>query len=242
MDMLNQTPAGKTAIGSLLTDTPPADTPAPYNVAFSGANDGTGPSNASKNMAWVYNMIALEIVNTIKRAGLTPNIQNWAQLGLAVKRMIDDAVAALPALTPVQYADEGAALGTPGTVDTIDFVGGDIAAVRVGNKLTVSVPGNAQATQQTTLTATGTVDLTKDLTNIDTSAGAFSVILPLASTMKKKYQVISWIAGTNAPTLTCTGADTIDGAASTTIYYDTPSPGAYATFKLMAVANGWRIV
>lgn len=41
----------------------------------------------------------------------------------------------------IQMRDEGSNLGTAGTVDTIDFTGGGVAASRVGNVVTVTVAG-----------------------------------------------------------------------------------------------------
>lgn len=43
--------------------------------------------------------------------------------------------------TSIQFQDEGINLGTPGTVDTIDFVGAGVVASRVLNKITVTIPG-----------------------------------------------------------------------------------------------------
>lgn len=40
----------------------------------------------------------------------------------------------------IQFQDEGVALGTSGTVDTIDFVGAGVTATRVGNVVTVTIP------------------------------------------------------------------------------------------------------
>lgn len=39
----------------------------------------------------------------------------------------------------IQFQDEGVDLGTPGTVDTVDFVGPNVIATRVGNVVTVTV-------------------------------------------------------------------------------------------------------
>ncbi len=41
----------------------------------------------------------------------------------------------------IQFEDEGVNLGTPGTVDEVDFVGPGVGAVRAGNKVTVTIPG-----------------------------------------------------------------------------------------------------
>lgn len=41
----------------------------------------------------------------------------------------------------IQFRDEGVALGTAGTVNEMDFVGAGVSAVRVGNKVTVTING-----------------------------------------------------------------------------------------------------
>ena len=42
--------------------------------------------------------------------------------------------------TAVQFEDEGSALGTPGTVDEVDFTGAGVTASRALNKVTVNIP------------------------------------------------------------------------------------------------------
>jgi hypothetical protein len=39
----------------------------------------------------------------------------------------------------VQFEDEGANLGTPATVNEVDFVGTGVTATRAGNKVTVTI-------------------------------------------------------------------------------------------------------
>lgn len=41
----------------------------------------------------------------------------------------------------IQFEDEGVNLGTPGTVDEVDFVGSGVVATRIGNKVTVTISG-----------------------------------------------------------------------------------------------------
>ncbi len=43
----------------------------------------------------------------------------------------------------IQWEDEGVNLGTPGTVDEVDFTGAGVTATRIGNKVTVDVPGGS---------------------------------------------------------------------------------------------------
>jgi hypothetical protein len=45
----------------------------------------------------------------------------------------------------IQWEDEGVALGAPNTVDEVDFTGAGVTASRVGNKVTVNVPGGGGA-------------------------------------------------------------------------------------------------
>lgn len=45
----------------------------------------------------------------------------------------------------IQFEDEGVDLGLPGTVDEVDFVGDGVTATRVGNKVTVTIPGTGSS-------------------------------------------------------------------------------------------------
>ena len=42
----------------------------------------------------------------------------------------------------IQFEDEGTPLGAAGTVDTVDFVGAGVTATRVGDAVTVTIPGS----------------------------------------------------------------------------------------------------
>jgi len=82
------------------------------------------------------------------------------------------------AQTGIQFQDEGVNLGTDGTVDTENFVGAGVLATRVGNTVTVTIPGGANggsvysvgnasnyaslAATATTFTNAGTVIATGD--------------------------------------------------------------------------------
>lgn len=70
-----------------------------------------------------------------------------------------------PTDVAVQYMDEGIALGTPGTVNEIDFTG-DLTAARVGNKVTVSFTAAA-----TTLAGVSAASLTAPNSLYTMSAG-----------------------------------------------------------------------
>lgn len=241
MDLLSQTPLGKVPIGSNITEVPPANTPAPYNAAFLGAADGTGPANASKNMAWLYNMVVVELVNVIKRAGLVPDVNNWAQIGQAVQKMINDGLVGLPTAVQVQYQDEGVNLGTAGTADVINFVGGDVLVTRTGNTITVKLPGSALGTKHV-LAANGLADLTRNFTDVDTTAGNVTVNLPPVSTWTKSEHHVSWIAGTNTVFIATSGGDLINGQASIDMVYRPPLAGVWPVYKLRALAGEVRVV
>lgn len=43
----------------------------------------------------------------------------------------------------IQFKDEGANLGAPGTVDSLDFVGAGVSASRVGNAVTIAISGSS---------------------------------------------------------------------------------------------------
>lgn len=45
------------------------------------------------------------------------------------------------AQTGIQFQDEGVNLGTPGTVNELDFIGPGVTATRAGDKVTVNIPG-----------------------------------------------------------------------------------------------------
>jgi hypothetical protein len=51
----------------------------------------------------------------------------------------------VPALTqaPIQFQNEGLDLGTPGTVEEVDFVGDGVSATRLADTVTVDIPGVA---------------------------------------------------------------------------------------------------
>jgi hypothetical protein len=62
-----------------------ANTPAPYGGAtVEGFVDGTGPQNASKNMAEFYNRHGFAYQHLVEAAGLTFDRENWAQMTQAV--------------------------------------------------------------------------------------------------------------------------------------------------------------
>jgi len=78
-------------IGATASFTPGGTTPAPFNVAFIGGTDGTGPSTATNNMAEIYNRLLLQIYSVIITAGLTYDHNNWTQLSDAITALITSA-------------------------------------------------------------------------------------------------------------------------------------------------------
>lgn len=92
------------------------------------------------------------------------------------------------------------------------------------------------------LAASGAADLSKTFTDVDTTAAAVTITLPLVSTWTKAEHHIAWIAGTQDLVVACSGADLINGAASTTMTFQPPILGAWPVFKLRALAGEVRIV
>lgn len=92
-------------------------------------------------------------------------------------------VGSLSAQTAVQFEDEGVDLGSPGTVDELDFAGAGVTATRVGDKVTVTIPGAGAAQAQiqmqdegVNLGTTGTVD-TIDFTGAAVTASRIGNVL-----------------------------------------------------------------
>lgn len=83
MDLLTHVP-GVNITGSF---TPGASTPSPYNVAHIGGVDGTGPQNATKNMAEIYNRLLLDRAALIQMAGLSVDNNNWVQAAQAAVKI-----------------------------------------------------------------------------------------------------------------------------------------------------------
>ncbi|HYW57667.1 MAG TPA: hypothetical protein VE934_11945 [Polaromonas sp.] len=84
MDLLGHI-TGAAPLGAV---NPGATTPAPYNVAHTGAVDGTGPASATKNMAEIYNRDLLWRRAMISTAGLVFDPTNWVQELAAIQLLI----------------------------------------------------------------------------------------------------------------------------------------------------------
>lgn len=74
---------------------------------------------------------------------------------------------------PIQFEDEGVNLGTAGTVDELDFVGAGVTATRVGDKVTVTIPGGvsggSQFQQQFGLSSWNTTTFNTDIQGVSSS-------------------------------------------------------------------------
>lgn len=70
----------------------------------------------------------------------------------------------------IQFQDEGSNLGTPGTVNAINFTGAGVTATRVGNAVTVDVTGGGGGGGSTNLSYTASP--TQGTVNSDTGADA----------------------------------------------------------------------
>ncbi len=110
-------------------------------------------------------------------------------------------------------AGRGITLGRSGTVPTFFRVGS--ASVPVPLDVT---GGIALATPPATKTGTYTATLLDFFIPADTTGGAFSINLPAASTARGKiYAIRKTAASANALTLDPSGAELIDGGATTTV-------------------------
>jgi hypothetical protein len=122
-----------------------ANTPAPYGAAsLTGFVDGTGPQNASKNMAEFYNRQVFAAKHLIEAAGLTWDPANWAQMTEAVAKIAggldggtcpNTGPAAAPTLAN-PYTQYTSALG-----EKWEWVSGswNVVAKRYGTTITSSV-------------------------------------------------------------------------------------------------------
>ncbi|MDP3228529.1 MAG: hypothetical protein Q8N13_11210 [Acidovorax sp.] len=81
-------------VGPTALFNPGVATPAPWNVAHTGATDGSGPATATKNMAEIYNRLLLQVAATIQKSGLAIDNTNWTQLAEAVSLIAASAAAA----------------------------------------------------------------------------------------------------------------------------------------------------
>lgn len=107
-------------------------------------------------------------VATLKADLSLNNVDNTADTSKPVS--VAQAAAIAAKHPNILFQDEGVALGTAGTVDTINFTGTGGTASRVGNVLTIDVSGGGGGSAP--LSITGTLGVGNDLTA--TLSGAFA--------------------------------------------------------------------
>jgi hypothetical protein len=79
-----------------------ANTPAPYASAnLTGFVDGTGPQNASKNMAEFYNRQVFAYKHLLESAGMTFDPKNWAQMTQAIHAIANYAANSGSGIPPI---------------------------------------------------------------------------------------------------------------------------------------------
>jgi hypothetical protein len=118
-------------------------------------------------------------------------ITNWANIIASVN---PTPVSVVTGQTNIQFQDEGSNLGTTGTVDTINITGTGATASRVGNTVTINVPGGVGSDEQVkvsaTDTTTGYLDNKIELVN-GTNTTVTKTILNPGANEKIQYQVNS---------------------------------------------------
>ena len=150
MDLLSHVP-GVNITGSF---TPGANTASPYNVAHNGGVDGTGPQNATKNMAEIYNRLLLDRAALIQKAGLSIDNANWIQMAEAIFKIaggLDGGVCANtgPATAPTTanpYTMYTSALG-----EVWGYVGGTWRVIANHYKVTDTAYTTAAGNQTVTI-------------------------------------------------------------------------------------------
>lgn len=85
MDLITHI-AGHTNSGSF---SPGAGTPPPFNIAHTGAVDGSGPASATRNMSEITNRLLLDRAALINMLGATLDNTNWAQAAAVLKAYLD---------------------------------------------------------------------------------------------------------------------------------------------------------
>ncbi|MES2685732.1 MAG: hypothetical protein V4706_02860 [Pseudomonadota bacterium] len=152
MDLISHIPG----VGPVGPFNPGATTPAPYNVPQTGAVDGTGPANATKNMAELYNRDLLWRRALIAASGLAFDPTNWIQEVTAIQTLIASVAAS--------YINAGG---------TADVITGDFTPdiISLANPFTVYVRASAR-------NATTTPTFKADATAVQTIVKAAGI--PLA--------------------------------------------------------------
>lgn len=116
-------------------------------------------------------------------------ITNWANIIASVN---PTPVSVVTGQTNIQFQDEGSNLGTTGTVDTVNITGTGATASRVGNTVTINVPGGVGSDEQVkvsaTDTTTGYLDNKIELVNGANTTVTKTILNPGANE-KIQYQV-----------------------------------------------------
>lgn len=69
--------------------------------------------------------------------------RTWQGWFFLLRAAVQSAIAAASAQAAILFQNEGSGLGTPGTVDTVNFVGPNIDVTRAGNVVTVTESAQA---------------------------------------------------------------------------------------------------
>lgn len=138
----------------------------------------------------------------------------------------------------ILFEDEGVALGTPGTVDEIDFTG-NVTASRAGNKLTVNVTGSGSSGY--TVVNINTTPYTETITSgevfnlIDASGSNIVFNLPTAVGNNSKITITKIDSSLNTVDITPNGLETISGESLIQILFQDTS------IELMSDGSNWFI-
>lgn len=123
----------------------------------------------------------------------------------------------------IQLKDEGISLGSSGTVNELDFVGGGVTASRLGDKVTISIPSpipggynyvNVSTTPYNIIQTAGT-----HVFLVDASLGNIILNLPTAVGNSAEYQFKKTDNTNNTVTVIPFGAELIDGDLLKTILF-----------------------
>jgi Chaperone of endosialidase len=106
-----------------------ANTPAPYaGATVNGAKDGSGPADATKNMAEIYNRLFFDYLYTLEQAGLPFDPANWAQGTQAIKALAAAGFNALYAPAAGGTDNRGVAFAFDKTKAAMQVGGSDTAS------------------------------------------------------------------------------------------------------------------
>lgn len=204
-----------TVINSLLVHTLATSQP---TITYSA---GAGESLVSTSLSGqVQSAIQTQQVGTPSTQTTNINLSqvtDWANLILTVNPT--PVIAPVAGQTDIQFQDEGSNLGTTGTVDTVNFTGTGITSSRIGNTVTVNVPGGSGTDEQVkvsaTDTTTGYLDDKIEIVN-GTNTTVTKTILNPGANEKIQYQIDSTGSSGNF-----SGTQSIELIASVSAFSDT---------------------